>query len=65
MWGVTDEELKTYKAASLSDSLHISDYIISHCWSSPPTAHPFIRSADKHTVVMAMGVRKVETKSFI
>lgn len=65
MWAVTDEELKTNKAFSLSDSHHISDYTISHCWSSPPTAHPFIRSADKHPVVMAMGVRKVYTKSFI
>jgi len=64
VWGVTDEELKAYKASSLSDSLHIIDYMIRHCWSSPPTAHPFIRSADKHTVFMATGVRKVETQIF-
>lgn len=65
MWAVTDEELKTYKAFSLSDSLHISNCTISHCWSSPPTAQPFIPSADKHPVVMSLGVRKVDTKSLI
>lgn len=60
-----DEELKTSKAFSLSDSLHISNYTISHCCSSPPTAQPFIRSVDKHPVVMALGVKKADTKSFI
>lgn len=34
---------------------HFSLHTISHCWCSPPTAHPFIRTLDKHPVVMARG----------